>query len=64
MDNNTTEAFFSADFGKQIAKDLVLSTVMTVGVLAGFVVVGSAANYVQKKIEAKKQSKKAATVAE
>lgn len=52
-DLNIVEPFFSAAFGKAVAKTLIISVASSAGVLVGFVVVGFAVSEVQKRLKKK-----------
>jgi hypothetical protein len=56
-ENENIEDFQDINFGKEIAKTLVLSTAATVGTIAGFVVVGLAVDKIQKIREARRAKK-------
>lgn len=62
MDNFDASSETAADapeinFGKEIAKNLVLSTAITTGVLAGFMVVGLTVNKIDELRKARKAKK-------
>lgn len=57
MDEIENTEIQEIDFGKEIAKTLVLSAAATVGTVAGFVVVGLAMDKIQK-IKANRAAKK------
>ena len=62
MNENQTpqsEALFDAEFGREMVKSIVLSTTATVGVLAGFLIVGQAI-VIAKDLKAKRLAKKTA----
>jgi hypothetical protein len=56
--NENTETFEDINFGKEIAKTLVLSAASTAGVVVGMIAIGHAIDQFEK-IKAKRAAKKA-----
>ena len=58
MDNiDINEPFFTADFGKDIAKSLIINAAASVGIFGGMIVVGLIAEKIQAR-KIKKSEKK------
>lgn len=47
----TSEAFFTAAFGKEIAKSFAISAVTTVGMMVGMIAVGYVVSKVNKRLQ-------------